>query len=321
MREENKTLPKTFASLLDKNYIEVEDVLQVNSYKGRYCIVGRKRGEDRKLLIKWNNTHMREHYSKLEKERMIYVLLDGQDITPEFIPIHGFLATDFISGSVTVRSYLIKNRSNPKKTDHMICSVLKDWEKMFRIVNRDFDSNRIQRISLGEQFHLEMYNAWVSKPFDAHSSKILHTCNHVGFWLFTRINAHRIRNMLKSNQLVPVIIHGDYHLNNILVLDERLYTIDFENLCIGYAEIELAYLYVQIWALMVKGKEDVIQRMDQLFCETLEKCNLSVGFFTVCQRILLSQISMNRSFFAQERVDIGLTSKVRLWRDALSVFS
>ena len=121
--------------------------------------------------------------------------------------------------------------------------------------------------------------------------------------------------------MVPVIIHGDYHLNNILVLDERLYTIDFENLCIGYAEIELAYLYVQIWALMVKGKEDVIQRMDQLFCETLEKCNLSVGFFTVCQRILLSQISMNRSFFAQERVDIGLTSKVRLWRDALSVFS
>ena len=115
MREENKTLPKTFASLLDKNYIEVEDVIQVNSYKGRYCIVGRKRGEDRKLLIKWNNTHMREHYSKLEKERMIYVLLDGQDITPEFIPIHGFLATDFISGSVTVRSYLIKNRSNPKK--------------------------------------------------------------------------------------------------------------------------------------------------------------------------------------------------------------
>ncbi|MFQ5639872.1 MAG: phosphotransferase family protein [bacterium] len=83
-------------------------------------------------------------------------------------------------------------------------------------------------------------------------------------------NAHRLRKLiftlemklLGHNKIKPTLVHGDFHVANILVDDEHLSLLDFENCFMGNPAIDVGAFYAQLKLLSLK----IYQKQSALDC-------------------------------------------------------
>lgn len=240
-------IPKDLIDELKKRNIEICSVISVNEEKGRYVISALDK-DKRDVCIKWNESYNCLGITSLRKEMSVYRWLGKTDCVPRVVCNEEILVTEYIKESITFREWILKND---------------DKESFSMFINEVVDKYKVFLMKLNERRRDEVETLKTDTQLEGFLSKLLYSGPYL-----TKIHAfERIRNSLLRKTIerkfdVDIsdnnfMIHGDFHLNNILISDTKAYIIDVENVIYGNCNIELAYWYVQVWVLIYDNCEFV----------------------------------------------------------------
>ena len=135
-----------------------------------------------------------------------------------------------------------------------------------------------------------------SGPYGSKVYKIERFRNKCLYHLFRR--GYVVRINLSENVCA---IHGDFHINNILVAGRKAYIIDLENVVRGNAAIELAYWYVQIWVL-VYHNQDFLRILEKEIRSIFDMEMVDEREFYTVVKLYQRAILLNRRFHGHEKI-------------------
>lgn len=297
-------LPKELLHELMKKHIHDYQVISVNAGKGRYNLEALTE-DNKKICIKYNDDTVKGKIP-YEKEKIIYRGLEGTLCVPSIIWNENILATEYIENSCTFREWLLE------KTD----------KAMFEIYLQDF-------VSKYKLFLLRLNKIPMEKTMDysneKHLKNFFHKLMYTGPYgtkgytvdkFIRKILGVFLREYVANFQIKEdqYLVHGDFHLNNVLVSDRgEVYFIDLENVTYGSANIDLAYWYVQVWMLIYDDREmtESLQKYTRLFFDmdvfNEEEFNKIVAVYQLA-------ILLNRRFHRDGR-RVKFTVLLQKWRE------
>lgn len=248
-------IPKELLHVLEKSHIHDYRIISVNNVKGRYNLETLTE-DNKKIFIKYNENAAAGKIF-FEKEKSIYRELErcGGQFIPAIVWNEHILATEYIQNSSTFRKWLLE-----KADKDMFAEYLQDIISKYKVFLLELKISLVAKQIEGcdKEIRLESFfnKLLFSGPFGTKTHKAEKLRNKI-LKLFLRKYVDNIR--VKDDRH---LIHGDFHLNNILVSDGGVYFIDFENVSYGSVSIELAYWYVQVWMLVYDDKEmtDILQK-------------------------------------------------------------
>lgn len=286
----NPILPQELADLLCENQLFHYKIIGRNIRKGRWCVIARTKN-NKKVFIKWNSKEQEYAYKALNKEKKVYILLADAKITPELISCDPLFVLDYIEGSAALREYMQTGIDNNSKAE-IIETVLNNYLKMLDQLNQC--SGNYENLSFKEQMFSYLSKLMTSGPEGTHIRKWEKKKNRIYSNLLKRYIASQ---NIKEDILQKTVIHGDFHLNNTLITKtNNALIIDFENVIIGNATLELAYWYAQMWLLLFEMQFD-FAILDKKINEVLSYDPFQKELFWRIVPFYKVGISMNSRFY------------------------
>lgn len=243
-----------FEKLLQENQLTLVKKLSSNARKGRItAICNDIRG--RESFVKYNLPDM-PGYVPFSNEKVIYDKLRDRYVL-KHSSHDGLLVLEKVHNMYTARSILMGmlQENDVKCQGSFIISILENYKGLCL----GFDQIDIEVLNLRE-YTFEQYlskflgKAWLSGPE-------IQPVNHSPIFR-NRIFRHffqfydMIITLTKKKQ--KHICHGDPHLNNFLLTENGPVCIDFEDVCLGFREVEIAYIVGQIEALYFGNKNEAV---------------------------------------------------------------
>ena len=220
--------------------VQSYEVISVNEAKGRFNLwVSDSTGKE--LCIKWNDNGNEFGKRTFEKEIEIYRWLEGETSVPKVVYSKSILATEYIKGGCTLREWLEKN-SDKELFRHLIRGTMQKYKKYLEKIN-EHTLTGIKQFQGEEQFYKFLNKLFYSGPYGTKVYK----CEKIRNKFLRQILKKWYAADIKTGKL---LLHGDFHLNNILIDGKEPYIVDFENIVYGNVNIELAYWYVQVWVMI-----------------------------------------------------------------------
>lgn len=238
-------VPEQLASILrEKNIVDYK-IISVNAAKGRYNLcVSVEDGSP--LFVKYNDEKA-AGWNSFQKEKQIYCLLKDETYIPRVIYNENILAIEYMENSRTLRELLLYNDD----TELFSCLIRDVIEKYRAFLGKlkEYPDVELKTFDADKALNSFLGKLLTSGPYGSKVYKIERFRNKFLNHLLRKGYAARIKLSKKT-----CAIHGDFHINNILVADRKAYIIDLENVVRGNAAIELAYWYVQIWVLVYQNR-------------------------------------------------------------------
>lgn len=286
----NREIPSELLNELKRRNIYDYEVISVNIAKGRYNI--RAMTEDqRDICIKYNDAGGRGRDS-LEKEKKMYQRLVGTLCVPAVIWNESILATEYINNSCTFREWLCEQDDRDRFSIYLNDTLQK--YKVFLNKINDVSGNGFNDSGDNNQLEIFFDKLLFSGPYGTGIYKLEKFRNRIIKYFLTKRKV--FNNQAEAKKC---LIHGDFHLNNVLVGDDKAYIIDLENVSYGDANIELAYWYVQVWMLIYNNKEmiEILHKeIDKMFDADL----FNIDEFKKIVDLYRFAIIMNRRFHRYE---------------------
>lgn len=302
----NQKLPEQLERLLDQYNISEYQVISVNERKGRYCL--RAFASNHPVLVKWNTEEQKEACQDLEKEAEIYALLKGKNITPGLINKEPFLTVEYIENNRTLRQSVL----DTKNEDHLKIIIGKVFDIYIKMLRELSESTSIscKETAIERQLKMYLFKLMLSGPEGTCIHKPERIKNRIGYKILKKLI---VTEKFQANFHDMTLIHGDFHLNNELVdASNNVFIIDFENVIVGNASLELAYWYAQMWALLVENKK-YIQILDKKTDQLLEQEYFEKELFWKAVSLYKAGISVNSRFWRSGK-KLSLKKRICLWK-------
>lgn len=284
-----RAVPKELESELNKKGICDYRIISTNKAKGRFNLWALE-NDGKELCIKWNCNENAYGKGTFKKEKEIYHWLEGETCIPKVVYNEDILATRYIKNGCTLRQWLNKN-DDRESFCHLIRDIIQKYQKYLSKINEHTPVN-IEKLQGKEQFNMFLNKLLYSGPYGTKVYKIENIRNKILKKLLKRQYAMDIKN---GNSL----IHGDFHLNNILIDNSHSYIIDLENIVYGNVNVELAYWYVQVWMLIYDKKElrEILYKEVSVEMEEI----IDIEEFSKVVKVYQNAILLNRRFHKNEK--------------------
>ena len=250
-----ENIPFEVLQWFQENELLQYDVVEYNPRKGRWCfsVVCK---DNKKLFFKWNDdedAHL-EFKQQLERECIVYKTLDGLNITPKYFG--GVIPAFQNIEAITLRQKIIElsDRNEDDKIVKIVVDVIKKW-----VVFIDKSRSTILDLKMSDPIwefsERYLWALLLSSPLDNHLGKFERCRNEVIHSVISKLYKKIIKKEIERAGSKPVIIHGDFHANNVLVDNkDNTYIIDFEDIRKGLPEQELAFMISMISGLVTKNR-------------------------------------------------------------------
>ena len=283
--------PEQLVAILREKNIDDYKIISVNAAKGRYNL--RISAEDgRPLFVKYNDEKA-AGWNSFQKEKEIYSLLKGESYIPRVIYNENILAIEYIEDSCTLRELLLHD-DDTELFSHLIRDLIDKYKAFLRKINECPD-RELKTLDAGKALNSFLAKLLMSGPYGSKVYKIERFRNKCLYHLFRERYAARI-NLSENTRA----IHGDFHINNILVADRKAYIIDLENVVRGNAAIELAYWYVQIWVLVYHNR-DLLRILEKEIRSIFDMEMVDEREFYTVVELYQKAILFNRRFHRHEK--------------------
>jgi len=231
-------IPDFLNIYLKKNNLNFIELIQKSDWKKTYIIKVKK--DNKYFILKAisaNSPH--EIKNKFRLEVLFYNNCKKKYIPKLIINNENILIIEYIE-SITLREYLIKNEYD-----------IKIFNTLFDNINKLYIDNKIEF-----QENLSFNNAYTHLSALAQSGPIQTKDLEVSF--FNKVTNKVIAKILKlklkfllnkidTNKLKHGFVHGDFHYNNILIANNNIKFIDFENIKHnGFFDFDILYLFAMI---------------------------------------------------------------------------
>ncbi|MCL2718579.1 MAG: phosphotransferase [Lachnospiraceae bacterium] len=250
-------LDEQFKNETDKLGLDIIEILFKNEKKGRITALAKQ--NETKLILKWNLSCKSLHIAKLKKEISYYREHQGENhIVPLSYAAENILVIEYFKG-VSLRkwleSYLDEQKTGTtdlvkQSFSNCVTSLLKSLKMMYKEpLDKKAEFNE-----MAYQLCKRFRQVCCFKPLNgAYQSKFeTKFCRWIYriFRSLARTKIHHIVKKINTNDLY--IIHGDLHLNNILIGLEsnEAKIIDFEDVEPGFVLLDIIYLYSLFYYLL-----------------------------------------------------------------------
>ena len=314
-------LPSGFVSELEASGITDISLIENNPWKGRWVFKGVC--DDVPCLIKWNESGERfcEHEKLLSKEISVYKCLQSTGTVPKIFIDKPGLCTEYLVDSKTMRQRCLESNGDIDEMLELTKKALEQWALFVKGLDQG-DEGELDFVARQEtcyrQFRAYSGSLSSSGPLGTTGPRFAMNVGRAIKKIFMFAHERPLVNLLGAITSKPLpVLHGDFHLNNILVKQEtnEMYLIDLENVGEGVPEMELAYFHAQLWALS-DGDLDIV-----VFEDIAEKACAAAGIqfdsalLKLFSKVMMASVSLNGRFGIGEKY-IGVGSALRLWRDA-----
>ncbi len=288
---DTKKIPAKLADELKKRNLSNYKIININPAKGRYNLLAVV--EDRTpLFIKYNDP-TGAGWNTFSKEKEIYHFMEGEKFIPKALHNEEILATVYIKGSCTLREWLLDN-DDPQMFSCLIRNIVRQYQLFLRKLN-DYSGKELRTLHADKELNVFLGKLLTSGPYGSKIHKMEKIRNKCFHYFLRKKYASRIK--LSENTCV---IHGDFHLNNILVAEGKTYVIDLENIIRGNAAIELAYWYVQVWVLVCNNK-NLLPILEEEIKSIFDMELFDEKEFRMTVRLYQLAILLNRRFHRHEK--------------------
>lgn len=297
-------IPKELDEFLDYHKVSDYSIVENNKNKGRYCISYEK--DNTKFFLKYNDKeadHLK-HWKKLKYEQLIYSMLGESHLLSVFTDdkYKDFLITEYVDG-VTFRTKMKELYSNEEYDALVDCirDVFVCWNQSIHTFNtpdnrKTIKKNQVSSKASKSVFEIYLRSLYCSGPHGTQINRAELYRNRLLLALKKRSISRELLKRLNLTEAESVpYIHGDFHANNVLIGNsEKVTILDYENVCKGYPEVELAYMYAQC-ALLFRNKRSVRKKTDRIIDELGEIKDKEL-FWTVF-KLYFEAVRKNHRFY------------------------
>jgi hypothetical protein len=222
-------------------------------------------GPSGRSLLKWSGAE-NEHAEKLREEAAFYRTSDDSSYLPRYLSSGAnFLEIEYVE-STSLRHWLLNHDASPGELQTLFAAYADILDSIARVEQRKDISEKDLNLLQGSLNKLLLSGPMDAAPTPA--NKELAESYRKELSVVTRAY---IKDKLSSAQdkLGQATIHGDFHLNNILVGPSgRLIVVDWENRRIGANLNDALYSAAMFYQLLDNADA---QRQ---FAERLRKCQV-----------------------------------------------
>ena len=285
MISENEIIQEVQKELIKIN-MEMGEIIFSNPYKGRISGIAFNNGGE-KFFYKYNSNDNANHKELLRKEIEIYRKLEGRtEVLPElYFSSDNMMILKYLEGD-RLRDVIIDGRKDEK-------IIFSKFFQLVEVVRKEMDLE-LEEVSFRDEFEKIINILIYSKPMKTSVYRIEKLFTGIILKLcsdnFSRMKMKMeewviMDEFLKKKSLT----HGDFHLNNILLVNDRLYLLDWENCKKSYHWLEVLAAYVQM--IFLYHKEDEKWLTDYCYENHYDEDTVKK-----VKNILLACIRTNRSF-------------------------
>ena len=291
--EEYKNFPQDIKRFFKDHGVLKYKLIQYNNKKRRYCF--KIYDGENTYFFKWNSYEPQyyKYYQLLNKELEIYRYLCKTNITPKYHSRFGdFFVTDYLKDQITLRGYIIKYGYN-NMTVKLIKIALTKWKRFVKEINNSGINLPVQLIPAQGERHISVLIN--SGPFGTSSSHLYTVIKKIYRRILMFIYGNNF--FMKTSKIIePRVVHGDFHLNNLIISKNtnEVYLADFECSEYASAEYELAFFMAQIWKLLNNNKKVMCDLNDFIKNEFSKELNLSI--YLKAKNLYISAIRFNNRF-------------------------
>lgn len=232
-------IPEFINIFLEDNTLKCVDLIQYSTWKKTYIL--KIKNDDKYFILKaCSDDSPNNIKNKILAEIKFYKNKNKKYLPKFLLNTKNILVLEYIEG-VTLRECLIAKKISKK----IIINLFNDLNTLYldnRIIEDDmvynFD-NAFSHLSAllqsgpiqTKKFKVSIYKKIINKFY----------------FLYLKIKLKYILKNINTGKLKNGFIHGDFHYNNILVSEENVKFIDFENIQYnGYFDFDILYLFVMI---------------------------------------------------------------------------
>lgn len=295
-------MPKELVNILNKMGIADYSILSQNAEKGRYNVCVNLEGEN--FILKWNDPAILRGQRALEKEIMVYKALKDAECVPKRL-VDECLITKYISNGKTFRECLLSSNDKKEFEIYIDCVLKAYLEFLGKLNEYDLDLPECYQ-SHGDQCRKFLSKAIYSGPYLSKK------------YCFEKIRNCLIRKIFLDRKKInyqskTYIMHGDFHLNNIIISNQNAYIIDLEDTTYGNVNIELAYFYSRVW-ILICGQKDWVEILDNKIERVLESKFFDKSEFWQTVQLYCRATLLNRRVHKNEQA-ISFLNVVKQWND------
>lgn len=262
-----KKLPLQLVDDLSKLKLDPIEIYFSNERKGRFTLL--VKNIDSLQVLKWNKTHgFNEHFIKLNKEINFYRKNKNEQFLPKLIYYenHFLLIEHFDSNNL--RKWIIEYISSKKKFENAkginveFKKVIENYFVALSSLKKLGIASKEKKINIERYVTRYFSKLFKSGPMNTSRPPIEERLSRSYFFVFYPLlkkRAGKIEKKINENNLTlsKGIIHGDLHLNNILVQKEKadIKIIDWENISYNYTLFDLCYSFVMLYFLLYGFEE------------------------------------------------------------------
>ena len=284
-------LPPALTQTLSQHNIKVSRVISFSQRKGRWCVEGNC-ADGRKMLIKWDEENNYKFAASLAKEKSIYQSLSPRNYLAGFVDFDGILALAFLDHYETARKRL---KENSFRDNHLPLIKM----ALFAWMDFTSDSEHLSQFcsfsvpEYKDEINKYLWTLMLSGPAGTQATRFQTLRNRAIY----RVIHRAIKWTDKSEQPEAQVIHGDFHLNNVLCNEQggHCVLIDFEDVSYGYRVLELAVFYAQVWRLKC-GDKQLLRELDAFINQEILKDTVERKRFWKIARLYKIGIFFNRRF-------------------------
>ena len=260
-----QVIPKELEKFFAERHADHVEVVEHNARKGRYCI--RFHMGEGTFFLKYNEKggEYQPYFELLEKERQTYRMMDGLDVTPRIMDSPYFVMENSDGGTLRHAWKARKTEADTREAMELTKSALLKWQRMILALSEAVMQDIDHKEAIW-QWNKYWSSLLCSGPFDTHANKVIFYRNLLILKVKRFFLGKKVAALLQKCQSGEnYVIHGDFHLNNILIKTKEPYLIDFENIKYCSPTVELAYFWAQQGLLC--GKEQELKKELKDFME------------------------------------------------------
>lgn len=220
-----------------------------------------------------------------------------------------FVATE-VKGE-TLRELLLSDKlNNYDECENIINSIYKNWREFRNTLNTS--NIRLPNCNYPEQLKRDcFYRILHMEPFGkGFKSKYLFYRQWVIRVLLRR---YIVRNNLNLYEKQLSIVHGDWNLNNILINNDAVKVIDFEDTHYGAPEIEALYMYAILWRIL-RRKCDIDSIFNKICLNAVNDLDIELMNKLLPVFKIAAAYSCTVAFSDFKYSRFSMLEKYKLWR-------
>lgn len=237
--------PECIKKYFENNNINKYKIIEKNDWKGRLYFEFIK--DDIKYFLKYNDSspEYNTHIETFSLERNIYEKLNNEKFMIESKVVDDFLIVPFLDNFLTIRELIKSGKNLPNEK---IFDLFSDWKEFNEKI--ELNEIKLKNVSAFEDYKIDLSSLLLSGPSGGGNrlsgiTKLVNRIMRKTIFFYSKIF---LKKDIDDCHLK--CIHGDFHLNNVSISENKIYLIDFENVHKGSREVELAYFCSQLFLLL-----------------------------------------------------------------------